>query len=82
MVMPFALLPGSATWNKELKNNIQIYFAQQLPTILELLSQNNILTILIHNLKTVWPTKIPMPFLSSLDKLLKVAYTIFQKKFW
>ena len=31
---------------------------------------NNILTILIHNLKSVWPTKISMSFLSSLNNLL------------
>ena len=31
---------------------------------------NNILNVLIHNLKTAWPTKISMPFLSSLENLL------------
>ena len=33
--------------------------------------QSNILTVLIHNLKTIWPTKISIPFLSSFDNLLK-----------
>ena len=42
--------------------------------------QNIILTGLIHNLKTAWPTKISMPFLRSLDNLLSDAYIIFQKK--
>ena len=37
----------------------------------ELIDQNNnILTVLVHNLKTTWSTKIPMPFWSSLDNLL------------
>ena len=31
---------------------------------------DQILTVLIHNLKAVWPTKISMPLLSSLDNLL------------
>ena len=34
------------------------------------IGQNNSLTVLIHNLKTTWPTKVSMPFLSSLDNLL------------
>ena len=42
--------------------------------------QNNIFTVVICNLKTTWPTKIPMPFLSSLDNLLSDAYIGFQKK--
>ena len=32
--------------------------------------KNNILTNLIQNLKTAWPTKMLMQFLSSLDNLL------------
>ena len=39
---------------------------------------NNILTVLIHNLKTAWPTKISMPFLSFLGNLLLDACIIFQ----
>ena len=46
---------------------------------LELLIKNNIMTILIHKLKTACPTKISMPFLNSLDNLLQNAYIIFQK---
>ena len=45
---------------KELKNGIKV---------LELLIKT-FLTVFIYNLKTAWPTKIPMPFLSSLDNLL------------
>ena len=53
---------------KELKNNIKMQVGQ---AILEnFIDQNNILTVLIHNLKTIWPTKMSMPFLSSLDNLL------------
>ena len=37
------------------------------------------MTVLIHNIKTGKPSKIPMPFLSSLDNLLYDAYIIFQK---
>ena len=33
------------------------------------IDQNNILTVLIHNLKPAWPTKISMPFLIFLDNL-------------
>ena len=40
---------------------------------------NNILTVLIHNLKTAWPTKISMSFLSSLNNLPQDAYVIFQE---
>ena len=49
---------------------------------LVIIDQNNILTILIHNLKTTWSTKIPMPFLSSLDNLLYDAYTTLQTNVW
>ena len=49
--------------SKELKNSIKFQVGQ---VVLEL----NILTVLIHNLETAWPTIISMPFLSSLDKLL------------
>ena len=34
------------------------------------MDQNIILNVLINKLKTAWPTKISMPFLSSLDNLL------------
>ena len=43
------------------------------------IDQNNILNVLIFNLKTTWSTKISMPFLSSLDNLILDAYIIFQK---
>ena len=43
------------------------------------MDQNNILTVLIHNLETTSPTKLSMPFLSSLDNLLYDAYIIFHK---
>ena len=43
-------------------------------------NQTKILTVLIWNLKTAWPTKIPTPFLSPLDSLLLDAYIIFQEK--
>ena len=45
-----------------------------------IINQNNILTVLIQNLKAVWLIKIPMPFLSSLDNLLYDAYIVLQKK--
>ena len=44
------------------------------------IGQNIILTVLIHNLKTARPTKIPMPFLNSLDNLLWDVCIIFFKK--
>ena len=44
------------------------------------IDQNNSLTVLIHNFKTAWPTKISVPFLSSLDYLLLDACIILQKK--
>ena len=43
------------------------------------IDSNIILTVLIYNLKTAWPTKISMPFLSSSNNLLQDAYFIFQK---
>ena len=46
--------------------------------VLELLS-NIILTVLIHNLKTTWPIKISMPFLRSLDNLLKMHALVSEK---
>ena len=36
------------------------------------------MTVLIHNLKTAWSTKISMQFWSSLDNLLYDANIIFQ----
>ena len=35
--------------------------------------------ILINNSRTTWPTSLLMPFLSSLDNLLRDAYIIFKK---
>ena len=52
--------------SKELKNGIKM--AKQFLSYLS----NIILTALIHNLKTVWPTKISMPFLSSLENVEKL----------
>ena len=48
--------------------------------VLALLIKIIFLTVLIHNLKTAWPTKIAMPFLCSLDSLLQDAYIIFSKR--
>ena len=45
--------------SKELKNSIKIFSR---PSGSWIIDQNNILTVLIHNLKTAWPTKISMPF--------------------
>ena len=42
--------------------NLEIEF--ELKAGQPVLGQNKIQTVLIHNLKTVWPTKISMPFLS------------------
>ena len=39
--------------SKDLKSNIKIKVGQ---AVLESLIQNNILTVLINNLNTVWPT--------------------------
>ena len=36
------------------------------------------MTVLIYNLKTAWPTRISMPFLSFLGNLLEDAYVNFQ----
>ena len=47
--------------------------------ISDVIDQNIILTVLIHNLKTAWPTKILMPFLSPLDNLIWDACIIFRK---
>ena len=53
--------------SKELKNSIKIEVDQTVSWVIDL---NIILTVLIHNLKTAWPTKISVPFLSSLGNLL------------
>ena len=53
--------------SKELKNSIKIKVGQ---AVLESLIQNQHFGCLIYNLKTAWPTKIPMPFLSSLNNFL------------
>ena len=53
--------------SKELKNYTEIKVGQ---AVLELWSKTNILAVLIYNLKTAWPTKISMPFLSSLNNFL------------
>ena len=54
--------------SKELKNSNKILKVGQ--AVIELLIQINIFIVLIQNLKTAWPTKISMPFLSSLNNLL------------
>ena len=51
--------------SKELKNSIEIR-----PGSSRVIDQNNIFTILIHNLKTAGPTKISILFFYSLDNLL------------
>ena len=53
--------------SKEPKNSIKIKVGQG---ILSYWSKTNILTVLIYNLKTAWPIKISMPFLSSLNNFL------------
>ena len=53
--------------SKELKNSDKIKVGQ---AVIELLIQINIFIVLIQNLKTAWPTKISMPFLSPLNNLL------------
>ena len=53
--------------SKELKSSIQNL---DRPNGSWVIDKNNILTVLIHNLKATWPTKITMPFLSFLDNLL------------
>ena len=55
--------------SRKLKNSIKIQVGPR-PSGSWVIHQNNILTVLIHNLKTAWSTKISMPFLSSLDNLL------------
>ena len=35
---------------------------------------NNILTVLIYNLKTAWPTKISMPFFKFLEHFANVIF--------
>ena len=55
-------------FSKELKNSIKIKLGQ---AVLELFIQKTFWkNVLIYNLKTAWPTKISMPFLSSLNNLL------------
>ena len=55
--------------SKELKSSIKIKVGQ---SVLELIviDQSNILTVLIYNLKTTWPTKLSTSMLSSLGNLL------------
>ena len=62
--------------SKELKNSIKIKVRQ---AGFELLIQTNILTVLICNLKTAWPTKISVPFLSSLNDFYKMHTPFFKK---
>ena len=45
--------------SKEFKNSLKIYIGRSRGCWL--IDLNNILTIFIHNFKTVWPTKISMP---------------------
>ena len=52
------------------------------PHTIWVIDQNNILTVLIHNLKSALPIKSSMLFLSSLEKLLSDAYNIFLKRDW
>ena len=54
----------------ELKNSITIWVGQVVLACSWVIDQNNILTVLTHNLKTSWLIKISMYFLSSLDDFL------------
>ena len=54
------------------KNSIEFKYE----TLFLIIDQNNIFTVLIQ---TDWPTKISMPFLSSLGNLFWDAYTILQE---
>ena len=63
--------------SKELKSSFKNKEGQ---AVLELLIQNNILTALIYNLKTAWPTKISMPFLSSLIFFFNKMHNSFFRK--
>ena len=62
--------------SKKLKNSVKIKVGQAAP---ELLIQKQHLTVLIYNLKSPWPTKISMPFLSSLSIFLRDTKFILQK---
>ena len=42
-------------------------------------NQNIILTVLIHNFRTSWPSKVSIPILSSLDSLLYNACIVLRK---
>ena len=57
----------------ELKDGINIFKCRPSSSWVigqAVIDQDIILTVLIHNFKTTWPTKLSMPFLSSLDNLL------------
>ena len=56
-------------FSKELKNSMKIKVGQALSGSW-VIEPKNILTVLIYNLKSDWPTKISIPFLSSLNNLL------------
>ena len=61
---------------KEVKNKIKFKVGLAVP---KFFNQSNILTVLIHNLKTIWPTKISIPFLSSFDKKCLKGVDNFEK---
>ena len=60
--------------SKELKNSIKI----KVKRFLSYWSKNNILIVLICNLKSAWPTKISMPFKKSLNNFCNM-HIFFQK---
>ena len=55
---------------------LTILQAEQIFAFIDQSMQN---TVLLNNSKNIWPIKIPMPFVSSSDNLLRDAYIIFQK---
>ena len=58
------------------KKSIKIKVGQ---AVLEFLLQKQHLAVLICNLKTAWPTKISMPFLSSLNNFYKMHNLFFKR---
>ena len=63
--------------SKELKNSIKIKIGQAGSWVID---PNNILTVLIFNLKLIGQLKFQWPILSSLNNLLWDAYFFFPKK--
>ena len=57
-------------WNSRLSRNSKISLKFRYAKRFLSYWSKQYLTVLIHNLETAWPTKISMPFFSSLDNLL------------